>query len=460
MAPMAPYGLDRDPRVACHPPMAIKNFVLDTNVLLHEPNAIFGFEDNTVCVPIAVIEEIDSFKREANELGRNAREVARRIDKLRTAGSLTEGVPIDSGGRLRVVLTDRDLPLKHRLGHTADNLIMATAFQLKEDEPEVPVIFVTLDTNLRIRANALGIEAVDYDTERITLDELYPGATELDVPAGLLSALFDDGSVRLPPPPEGEQWYDNEYVMLRDDRRTALARVRVEEERIERTYALKDPVWGIKPRNREQHYALDACLRDDIELVTLVGKAGTGKTLLAIAAALQKVTEEQRYQRVLVARPVMPLGRDLGYLPGDVEEKLRPWMQPIHDNVEFLLGLGRKGEKRRSGRGVADLTSQGFMEVEPLTYIRGRSLPAQYMIIDEAQNLTPHEVKTVLTRAGDGTKIVLTGDPYQIDNPYVDSVSNGLTYLVERFKGQRAAATVTLRKGERSQLAEIASNLL
>ena len=441
------------------PVMAVKNFVLDTNVLLHEPNAIFGFEDNNVCVPITVIEEIDTFKKNPSELGRNAREVTRQIDALRKAGSLTDGVPIKSGGTLRVVLTDRDLPLRHRLSHEADNLIMATALQLKEEEPNREAIFVTLDTNLRIRANALGIEAVDYDTEQISIDELYPGATSLDLGPGALDVLYEGDGLPLPAPPVDEEWWENEYVMLRDDRRTALARVRLGLGRIERTYAFKDPVWGIKPRNREQHYALDACLRDDISLVTLVGKAGTGKTLLALAAALQKVAEEQRYQKLMVARPVMPMGKDIGYLPGDVEDKLRPWMQPIHDNVEFLLSLGRKTEKRR-GRGVADLTGQGIMEIEPLTYIRGRSLPDMYMIIDEAQNLTPHEVKTILTRAGDGTKIVLTGDPYQIDNPYVDSVSNGLTYLVERFKGRSIAATVTLRKGERSALAELASNIL
>ncbi len=439
--------------------MAVKNFILDTNVLLHEPTAIFGFEDNNVCVPITVIEEIDTFKKNPSELGRNAREVTRQIDALRKAGSLTDGVPIKSGGLLRVVLTRRDLPLRHRLSHEADNLIVATALQLKEDEPDREAIFVTLDTNLRIRANALGIEAVDYDTEQISIDELYPGTTSLDMDPGALDELFEGDGLPLPTPPGDEAWWENEYVMLRDDRRTALARVRLEQGRLEHTYAFKDPVWGIKPRNREQHYALDACLRDDIGLVTLVGKAGTGKTLLALAAALQKVAEEQRYQKVMVARPVMPMGKDIGYLPGDVEDKLRPWMQPIHDNVEFLLSMGRKGEKRR-GRGVADLTGQGIMEIEPLTYIRGRSLPDMYMIIDEAQNLTPHEVKTILTRAGDGTKIVLTGDPYQIDNPYVDSVSNGLTYLVERFKGRQIAATVTLRKGERSALAELASNIL
>jgi PhoH-like ATPase len=442
--------------------MVIKNFVLDTNVLLHDPEAIYHFQDNTVCIPIVVIEEVDTFKKDSSELGRNARHVSRKIDELRATGGLLDGVPLpnDSGGKLRVVLCDRELPLGHRISHQADQLIMATALQIKEDEPKTPLYFVTKDTNLRIRANALGIDAMDYDTEHITLDELYPGTAEVDVPDGSIRQLYENKAAPLPEDNAGMPWFGNEYVMMREGDRTALARTELSERALKPIYTLKDPVWGIRPRNREQHYALDACLREDIKLVTLVGKAGTGKTLLALAAGLQKVTDEETYQRLLVSRPVMPMGRDIGYLPGDIDEKLKPWMQPIHDNIELLLGLTSKPEDRRRNRGLNELVSMGLVEIEPLTYIRGRSLPHQYMIIDEAQNLTPHEVKTILTRAGDGTKIVLTGDPYQIDNPYVDSASNGLTYLVERFKGQSLAATITLTKGERSKLAEIASNIL
>ncbi|HYS42932.1 MAG TPA: PhoH family protein, partial [Geobacteraceae bacterium] len=220
----------------------------------------------------------------------------------------------------------------------------------------------------------------------------------------------------------------------------------------------KDGIWSIHPRNREQAFALDLLLDDSIKLVTLVGKAGTGKTLLAIAAGLHKTAEENVYNRLLVSRPVFPMGKDLGFLPGDIEEKLAPWMQPIFDNVELLLS-GHEMEKRHT-KGYKELMAMGIMEIEPLTYIRGRSIPNQYMIVDEAQNLTPHEIKTIVTRAGEGTKIVLTGDPYQIDNPYVDSSSNGLTYLVEKFKGETISGHVTMMKGERSDLAELAANLL
>jgi PhoH-like ATPase len=438
--------------------MGVKNFVLDTNVVLHDPRAIFGFADNVVNIPIVVIEEVDTFKKDATELGRSARELSREVDQLRNLGSLTEGVPLPGGGSLRVVLTNRDLPRGYRISHQADNRIMATALYVKETEPERPAILVTRDTNLRIRANALGIHAEDYDSEHLSLDELYPGATEVDTDPGQVTQLFETGSIPLPMPVEGGRWFENQYVMVRDGKASALGRVRVEAGQIELTYRFRDGVSGIKPRNREQHFALDACLRDDCQLVTLVGKAGTGKTLLALAAGLSKVVDEGRYHRLLVSRPVFPLGRDIGYLPGEIEKKLKPWMQPIHDNVELLMGLTSKD--KRPNRGVNDLVARGVMEIEPLTYIRGRSIPNQFMIVDEAQNLTPHEAKTILTRAGDSTKIVFTGDPYQIDNPYVDSVSNGLIYLVERFKGASIAATVTLQKGERSPLAELASNLL
>ena len=435
-----------------------KHFVLDTNILLHNPEAIFGFADNTVWIPIVVIEEIDQFKKDGSELGRNAREVSRHIDALRALGRLTDGVPLESGGALHVLMTERTLPEGFHLDHRADDRILAVALEVKNRHPEGRVILITLDTNLRIRANVLGLEAEDYDTRRIAIEDLYPVVRTCEVSSGDVPRLFQDGSLPLPSPPDDMPWFDNEYVMVKDERSTALARVRKDEQRVDSLHPFKQPLWGIKPRNREQHFALDACLRDDIHVVCLIGKAGTGKTLMALAAGLHLVAEAERYKRLLVSRPIFPLGRDIGYLPGTVESKLKPWMQPIHDNVEFLFSMSSKGKK--AGHAVEEMVRAGVMEVEPLTYIRGRSIANQFMIVDEAQNLTPHEIKTILTRAGEGTKIVFTGDPFQIDNPYVDSISNGLTYLVDRFRGERIAASITLRKGERSKLAELAANLL
>ncbi len=444
----------------------VKNFVLDTNVLLHDPNAILGFADNNVCIPIYVIEEIDQFKKDLSELGQNARQVSRIIDSYRVRGNLREGVPLPDGGRLVVLFASgnhgREMAPYHKdlsISHLMDRLIMGTALEIARAQPDVPVVFVTKDTNLRIRAEALGLRAVDYDRQRKDVSELYTGTGEVFLDAAQMADLFKPGGSI--PVPEDSNLYENQYLVVRsaaNASQSVLARVVKKESKIQRILDLKDPVWGIRPRNKEQHFALDALLRDEIRLVTLVGKAGTGKTLLAIAAGLQKVAEEQTFVRLLVSRPIFPLGRDIGYLPGDVEEKLNPWMQPIHDNVEFLMGLSRPD--RRGGRSYHELLEMGLMEVEPLTYIRGRSIPNQFMIVDEAQNLTPHEVKTIITRVGHGTKIVLTGDPYQIDNPYVDSVNNGLIYIAEKFRNEGIAATVTLTKGERSQLAELAANLL
>jgi PhoH-like ATPase len=439
--------------------MAAKNFVLDTNVFLHDPMALFAFEENTVCIPIVVIEELDTFKKSANELGRNAREITRRIDQLRAKGNLTEGVLMETGGLLRVVLTDRNLPSGFRISHQADNRIIATALHIKESEPDKPTVFVTMDTNLRIRANALGIHVEDYEHRKVSLDHLYSGIADVEVPGGSVAELFEHGSISLDVLPDGH-WNENQYLTLRDGQGSGLGRVLLSEGVVERSLLLKDPIWGVRPRNREQHFAIDACLQPDIKLVTLVGKAGTGKTLIALAAGLHMVTDAQAYSKLLVSRPVFPMGRDLGHLPGEIDKKLKPWMQPIHDNMEYLLSLQGTSQRNRSSRGVDDFVNRGIVEVEPLTYIRGRSIPNQYMIVDEAQNLTPHEIKTIITRAGAGTKLVFTGDPYQIDNPYVDSTSNGLTYVVERFKEEPIAATVTLEKGERSNLAELAANLL
>ena len=442
-----------------------KNFILDTNVLLHDAGAMYGFQENRVVIPIYVIEELDQFKKDLSELGRNARQVSRELDRLRQQGSLVDGVELAGGGMLRVAFTRRTLPAEYSNTHATDNSILATALDVQESEPETRCVFVTMDTNLRIRAEAVGVHAEDYDRDHIDIDELYRGWLETTVADAVIDEIFADGSAPLVSTlgerGDDPQYFENQYVLLRGQERsshTALCRCDLAADRLVPVPRMRDGVWGIRARNKEQHFALDALTRDEIRLVTLVGKAGTGKTLLAIAAGLARTTDAEAYHRMLVSRPIFPLGRDLGYLPGSVEDKLNPWMQPIYDNLDLLLNLSRPD--RRDSRSYHELVDMGIIQIEPLTYIRGRSIPHQYLIVDEAQNLTPHEVKTIITRAGEGTKVVLTGDPYQIDNPYVDSVNNGLTYVVSRFREESISAHVTLTRGERSTLAELAANLL
>lgn len=440
-----------------------KNFVLDTNVLLHDPRSIFGFADNDVVIPIHVIEEIDNFKRDLSTLGRNARQVSRYLDEFRVQGRLGDGVSIaPDKGRIRVLLGERKPHPGAGDGHSTDDKILAVALGLLERESAVPTVFVTKDTNLRIRADALGLRAEDYDVEGLAaLDELWSGVSEIEVSAEEVNDFYANGSIPQPPG-TGDAPPPNAFVVLRDranPQHSAVGKYSAAKQAF--TQLIKPPkdgVWGIRPRNKEQSFALDLLLNDEVRLVTIVGKAGTGKTLLAIAAGLQKTMEDGVYQKLLVSRPIFPLGRDIGYLPGSVEEKLNPWMQPIFDNVEYLMNLSRS--EKKAGRGYHELLDLGILEIEPLTYIRGRSIPNQFIIVDEAQNLTPHEVKTIITRVGDGTKIVLTGDPYQIDNPYVDQTNNGLIHVVNRFRSERLAGHVTMSKGERSPLAELAANLL
>lgn len=445
--------------------MAPKIFVLDTNVILHEPRAVTRFADNDVVLPIYVIEELDRFKRDMSELGRNAREFARWLDTLRSEGRLTDGVRLPGGGILRVAFAQRRevaeaafvTPLEY------DNLILATAIEQRDLYPQQQVVFVTQDTNLRIRADAVGLYAEDYDPRVMEVSQLYEGQRTIALSAEEIQRAFDGGL----PLPEGHDYFDNECVILRDEAKenhTALARVNARAQTVRALPRFKNTISGLTPRNREQSFALDLLLDPEVQLVTLVGKAGTGKTLLALAAGLQMVTQSATYLRMLVSRPVFPLGRDIGFLPGTVEEKLDPWMKPIYDNMELLLGLSEQrtggSQGRRGPVSVQSLMEMGVLEIEPLTYIRGRSIPNQYLLVDEAQNLTPHEVKTILTRAGEGTKVVFTGDPYQIDNPYIDTTNNGLVYLMGKFRGQAIAGAVSLTKGERSPLAELAANLL
>ncbi len=435
--------------------MAVKNYVLDTNVLLHDARAFYAFADNNVIIPIYVIEEIDTFKKDQSELGRNARMVARLLDKHRSDGGLNIAQPMENGGTIRVALAKNPTKNPSYDSRSMDQRILETAIEVRDADRNVATILVTKDVNMRIRGDALGLQAVDFEPEQIQIDELYSGNRELTVPAGTIEQFYSEGSVAIDVP----GIHANEFLTLKDDGgKSALTRWDKTAGKAVPVKKIREGVWGIRPRNKEQHFALDLLLNDDIKLVTLVGKAGTGKTLLAIAAGLQKVTEEQVYSKLLVSRPIFPLGRDIGYLPGDIEEKLNPWMQPIYDNLELLLGLNKADKK--DGRSSTELMELGFVEVEPLTYIRGRSLPNVFMIVDEAQNLTPHEVKTIITRAGEGTKIILTGDPYQIDHPYIDSSNNGLTTVAERFKNEAIGGHVILTKGERSPLAEIATQIL
>lgn len=435
-----------------------KNYVLDTNVLLHDPQSIFKFEDNDVILPIYVIEEIDTFKRDAAERGRNARAVVRHLDGLREKGGcLSDGVPVAEGGTLRVHVPSRKPVLQIALNPSSgDHAILQTAIDLRDAAPDRPTIFVTMDVSLRIRADALGLTTQAYENQAVDVDALEPGVAEVAVSTAELDRFFADGRVELA---ESGVLPANVSVMLRGpNERTGLGRYDGQKKVVRALLTPREGVVGIRPRNREQSFALDLLLDDNIRLVTLMGMAGTGKTLLALAAGLQRVVEDGAYSRLLVSRPVMPLGRDIGFLPGDVDEKLGPWMQPLYDNLEYLLVGG--GGRRRGMRGFEELLDSGQLQVEPLTYIRGRSLPQQFVIVDEAQNLTPHEVKTVITRCGEGTKIILTGDPYQIDNPYVDASSNGLSVSSERLKGEPLVGHILLTKGERSPLSNLAANRL
>jgi PhoH-like ATPase len=438
---------------------SVKNYILDTNVLLHDPQSLLSFQDNHVLIPIEVIEEIDRFKRESTELGQNARTVSRMLDGFRNEGSLSEGVRLPNGGKLKIVFQKSEAA---KNGHsvfgdnTVDNRILSLAATIQKAQPKNSTILVSKDINLRIKADALGLQAEDYETDRVFIKDLYTGMIELSVSPDKMVAFRTNGELELN---GGKPYFPNEFCVLTDEtnpKRTALTKVNATGTKLMPIIDSREGVWGIKPRNREQHFAFDALLDDRIKLVTLMGKAGTGKTLLAMAAGLKRTVLDREFRRLVVARPTISMGKELGFLPGSLEEKLAPWMQPIHDALEMLSDLNMGHEHRRSG----DLMRSGSIVVEALSYIRGRSIANQFMIIDEAQNLTPLEVKTIVTRVGHGTKIIFTGDPYQIDNPYVDSSSNGFNYVVSRFRTEAVAAHIELQKGERSELAELAANIL
>ncbi len=437
----------------------MKNYILDTNVLLHDPNSLLNFQDNNVLIPIEVIEEIDRFKRESTELGQNARTVSRMLDSHRGEGSLSEGVKLPNGGMLRIAVQKKALASN---GHgktsenSVDNKILALARAIQKANARHATVLVTKDINLRIKADAIGLPAEDYETDRVYIKDLYTGMIELTVGPEQMAAFRANSELEVN---GGKQYFPNEYCTLIDEsnpKKCALTKVDASGTKLIPIIDCREGVWGIKPRNREQHYAFDALLDDRVKLVTLMGKAGTGKTLMAMAAGLKRTVLDREFRRLVVARPTISMGKELGFLPGSLEEKLAPWMQPIHDALEMLSDLNMGHDHRRS----TDLMRSGSIVVEALSYIRGRSIANQFMIIDEAQNLTPLEVKTIVTRVGNGTKIIFTGDPYQIDNPYVDGSSNGFNYIVSRFRPEAVAAHVELQKGERSELAELAANIL
>ncbi|MFN0137770.1 MAG: PhoH family protein [Phycisphaerae bacterium] len=429
-----------------------KNYVLDANVLIHDPHSVFRFVDNVVIIPVGVIRELDRFKREQTDRGVSARQVIRILDGLRGDHGLAGGVDLENGGRLRVYCDPEKAMANDNLH--ADTEMLRTAAAIRDAEPAMPVIIVTKDISLRIRADAAGLRAEDYESDRVLLSDVYAGHTELTLTHDQISEFKHAGELMLP----GLALSPNEYVLLKiADSKNGSALGRFDGRGRIRALQSEESLWGIKPRNKEQYFAMDALLDDNVKLVTLLGKAGTGKTLIAMAAALHLTLKKKRYRGMLVCRPIVPVGRDIGYLPGDIGQKLDPWLKPVADTVEFLLDSGGAVKGHND---VDALIDSGVIEIQPLTYIRGRSIANRFAVIDEAQNLTPLEVKTIITRMGTAAKIVLTGDPFQIDNPYVDGNSNGFTYLVNRFRDQEIAAHVELRKGERSQLAELAANLL
>jgi PhoH-like ATPase len=414
-----------------------------------------SFRDSLVIIPLWVFEELDNLKRDHAGRGRSARQAIRYINEFSKRGKLQEGVKLPSGGTLKVGFAQDAKVPKDLTIDKMDNKIILCALSLMQSGNN-DVFFVSKDINARIKAAVLGIKAVDYEKNKVSMEHLYEGVVESTINDEDLTVFQMSGRMAWDERPLSP----NQYVLFRKEKEGAktlhIGRSQENEGLLRYVESWQEPVMGIKPLNVKQRMAFDLLLDDSIPLVTLVGKAGTGKTLLAMAAALKKTLEEKSYSRVLVSRPIIPMGQDLGYLPGQKQAKMSHWMQPVFDNLEYIIDSA----KQQNLKSIDQLLNNKIIEIEAITYIRGRSLPRQYIIIDEAQNLTPHEVKTIVSRAGDGSKVVLTGDPYQIDSPYLDAESNGLTYLVEAFKSQALAGHISLAKSERSPLAELAAELL
>lgn len=437
-----------------------KIYVLDTSVCLTSANSVYAFKNNDIIIPLKVLEEVDKHKNRQDAVGHSARNFIKILDNLRENGSLHDGVRIQKGrGILKVCALEAsafpsDLDL-----HVPDHVIIATAFALIKSNPDKKIIMVSRDINMRVICDSLGLQSESYDANQVISDssELYSGVAELVVDDEFIERLYQGEQLFLEDK-QCEKLFPNQFLTLISNKnvnKTALARYISKDLPIRKLREFKgknNAVFGVESRNREQSYAMDLLLDPNVPIVTLVGKAGSGKTLNAIAAGLAQLMEEQKYTRLIVSRPVQPLGRDIGYLPGTLEEKMSPWLTPIQDNLQFLLGNDKITLEQYMERGI--------IEIEALTYIRGRSIAKAYMIIDEAQNLSAHELKTIVTRVGEGTKIVLTGDIEQIDNVYVNDTSNGLAYAVEKFKDSVLAGHVTLTKGERSAVATLAAKVL
>lgn len=435
-----------------------KIFVLDTNVPLYDFSCIFSFKDNVIVIPITLLEEIDKFKKGNELINFNAREFVRKLEEVVGDRDINEGVVLPSGGVVTVTTNiEKENGIKEIFWEDKpDHRILAVAYQFAKNFGKERVILVSKDINLRMKAKSIGLKAEDYETGKIkNIDELYTGKRVIeDCPIQIIDGLFQNGSIRLEEMKLELEPHPNEYFILRNQSRSALAYYCYQD----KTFKLveKKRAFGIQPRNAEQIFSLHALTNPLVELVTLAGKAGTGKTLMALAAAMEI---RHQFKQILLARPIVPLSnKEIGFLPGDIDKKIDPYMQPLYDNLSVIEH--QFDDDSEEAKSINEMLQNGKLQIMALAYIRGRSLSKSFFIVDEAQNLTPHEVKTIITRAGEGTKVVFTGDPYQIDTPYLDSRSNGLTYLIDRMKGQPIYAHVTLEKGERSRLAELASNLL
>jgi PhoH-like ATPase len=439
--------------------MAKKTYVIDTSVFLSDANALYRFKNNDIVIPIKVLEEVDKHKKRQDSVGFNARLIIKHLDALRVKGSLAKGIRLGKGmGILRVAKASRSLP-KDLDFSVPDHQIISVAFHESQENEKRKVIVVSRDINMRVIADSLGLPSEDYETNSIVedKDKVYEGFAEVLVDDEFIERFYDGEQMFLEPSNVKIKLHPNQFILLissSNPKKSAICRF------LEFKSPLK-PInvkeysksWGVVPRNKEQTFAYDLLFDDNIPLVSLIGRAGSGKTLMAIAAGLEQTIgfAERKYKKIVVSRPVQPMGKDIGFLPGTMEEKMGPWLMPIHDNLEFILGNKNQ---------IKSYFEKGLIEVEALTYIRGRSISNAFIIIDEAQNLTAHEVKTIITRVGEGTKVILTGDIEQIDNIYTNETSNGLTYAIEKFKNSELVGHITFRKGERSKIATLASKVL